>query len=805
MINKSTLPTKLEFSELTPIAPRGLGGLLQDIFANGRICAKVGWHGGLIDVLYWGQQHLRAPEFFSGNLGSGYHKLFCPCVGLGENRYYLPLKNTKLYPFGLGGESRVIGVDFKQELLLLPDALVQRFEVLSNPKKLPVFIEMFHNERFCAVKKENRKWSDFEFNARLNAIVASCLDENPEVFKGEDCLSQSKHDIVLMDAPHATTWIGVGCDSPMKVRCAPQRFKLYLTSEPNQGREISFFVVFANSREKLMKRLGELSKNVHQECQELVSGYERRLLSRPQIDVGNPVLNSAFSQYPEVIHHVKVHDRPGALRGALQKGFVWGWDGMTPFVPTAWANESDYTAQMLKFFHETLHPRWGIPLEFTTAFELRLYTPFPAQAQYIAGLYHYIAITGDWAFAREVLPTCQFILDRCREHLVKDTGLVSWDALWPDFPEEMEEDGNDINSLNNSLLYQGLRSLEYIFDKLEDAKSAKECCEWAKRLRASFVKYLYDEEKGYFISSCSSKDFKPRKHYCCQAVFWLTPFARELVSHAPGRISSFMDKHLRSEKCLLSLPKWDTAWMQDGNQLGSSFPAADYLYVNVHKEMGNDYGLKTWLGDVEWFWRHHTAPEAFTPEAENEDERGPDNHGCKQIQAVSTWYGCLYNGIAGLDADHEGITLTPWSDIPVNIRGLRLRGTSIDLKISGRGRYIGSLKLNGKSLPAGSRKIAWKAFKGKTARLELVRSEKVPSHPVIVRADGLRVKSLDSKPGKLSARIEGDMSGEVVVQVRGKARVKVNGAVVKTNYEPSTSTITLSVASKEKMELDVVQ
>ena len=70
--------------------------------------------------------------------------------------------------------------------------------------------------------------------------------------------------------------------------------------------------------------------------------------------------------------------------------------------------------------------------------------------------------------------------------------------------------------------------------------------------------------------------------------------------------------------------------------------------------------LERWLGDVEWFWQRHTVPEAFTPEAENEHEIGPDNQGCKQYFTCSTWYACLYHGLAGLDFDHEGLTVTPW-------------------------------------------------------------------------------------------------------------------------------------------------
>ena len=781
-----------------------MGGLLRDHFSNGRLFATVGWHGGLVNISYWGNQHLGAPGFFEVGLESAWLKLFRACVGLGTKRYYLPLTNTKLYPFGLGGQSRAMGVDFTQELLLLPDALVQRFGVLHNPENLPVFIEMFHQEKICRMSRANRTWSDFKFHSDLNAMIAVCTDENPEATVGEGCsLSQQGLGPVKRDAPHAETWIGVGCDAPMKVRCSHNGFKLYFTSQPVSGREVSFFLVFASSQPLLEERIRDLSKNVHTECNELVAGYEKRLLERPRIDVGNPVLNSAFSQYPEAIHFMKVPDRPGAVRATQAGYFVWGWDGMTPLIPCPLANEPQASADILRFFQETWHERIGIPLALNTAFQASIKEPFPAQAQYIAGLYHTIATTGDLSLAADVLPTCERILDRCRENIVGGTGLVSGNALWPDFPEAMGEDGHDISSLNNSLLYQGLRSMEYLAGALGDAGLAEECCQWARALRSSFTRYLYDEEEGTFITSCSSKDFSPRKHYGCQAIFWTTPFARELVSHAPGRIAAFMDEHLRSEKCLLSLPQWDTAWMADGNQLGSSYPTADYAYVNMHKLLGDDSGLKTWLGDVEWFWRYHTAPEAFTPEAENEDIFGPDNHGCKQLQAVSTWYSCLYNGVAGLDFDHEGLTLTPWSDIPVNIRGLRLHGVSIDLRICGAGPHVNSLELNGKALPTGSRKVPWKEIEGKTVTLVLARSTQAPLHPVIVRADGLRVTGIATETDRLSANIDGEMTGEVVIQAAATARVAIDGQPFACVYETSTGTFSVPFLRKGTMRLEV--
>jgi hypothetical protein len=795
----------LQFDTVTPVAARGLGGLIRDHFGNGPLYATIGGHGGLTNISFWGSQNMGAASFFQGALETAWNKLFRFYLRVGDKDVYPTLNHTRLYPFGFSSHCLVDKVRIDHELLLLPDALVQRVHVAKNAGNLSVQLGMLHQESISAVTSDNRKWSDLVFHPRLNAFVASCLDLNPPPRTlVKNSLSQIGRKRSPRDAPKATTWIGLGCDIPITTRCGHQaRSKHYILSDTLKEKKGAFFVVFASSREDLIRRLNKLSRTVHHECDLLVQNYNQRLSMRPQIDTGNPVLNSAFMQYPEMIHHMKLPDRPGATRATLAGYFVYGWDALTPTISSPLANEAEYAADILKFFQETIHPQYGLPLQFMTNFKFALKEPFPSQCQYIAGLYHYVSITGDVAFARKVFPTCKFILDQCRRRIVKKTGLALSAAIWPDFPEAMDENGRDISSLNNSLLYQGVRAMEYLAHAIGRFKLAAECREWSRLLRSNFVKYLYDAEKGYFISSCSSTDFSPRKHYCAQAIFWITPFARELVSHAPGKIAAFMDEHLRSSKCLLTLPRWDTAWMADGNQLGSSYPTADYFYLNVHKLIGDDHGIKAWLGDVEWFWRHHTAPEAFTPETENEDEFGPDNWGGKQCQSCVTWYASLYNGLAGLDFDHEGLTLTPWGEMPIEIRGLRLRGVTVNLKISGHGSHIGTLKLNGKRMPGGLRKIAWKALKGKAATIELVRSDRAPNHPVIVRADGLRISSLLAGEGRLFARIDGDMTGEVVIQTGPTDQVRIDGQLAQYPYDHSTGTVSIPFRGVESMKLKI--
>jgi hypothetical protein len=793
----------LQFPDGEVVAPHRLAGLVRDQFAHGRTHAIVGTHGGLLEIHYWGRQRLGESKLFRADNESAWTKMFRVRVRIDGKNYYLGLEGTRLLPFGYRSQCSVEGITFSHELILLQDALVQRARVLKNPRRAKVQFELVHMEGCCAVGGNDAKWTEFAWQKADNALVASRTDPATPVHTNVGDINQKGMKIVVRE-PAATTWIGVGCDAPLSaLRGYNRRSKWYLGSKPIKGNDAAFFLTFATSRTRLSSRLKELRRIVHEETDALLAAHEKALAGRPRISTGDAVLDSAFKQYPQVIHSMKLPDLPGAVRGNIGGYFLWGWDGMTPMLPLNLANEADYTAKILRFWKRVATPRVGIPLQLTTLCKPRLAEAFPAQCQYIASLYHYVAATGDLELARELFPFCAHLLEMSRWREVKNTGLVESAALWPDFPQAMGEDGNDISTLNNSLLYQGLRAMEYLAGALGKKALAARYADWAVRLRAAFVKHLYDEKRGYFISSCSALDFKPRKHYIVHALFWITPFARELVAHAPGRIAEFMDRHLVTGECLLSLPRWDTAWMADGNQIGASFPTADYFYLNVHKLLGDDTGLKTWLGHVQWFWRTHTAPEAFTPEAENERDLGPDNPGGKQLQAVTCWYAGAHQALAGMDIDHEGITLTPWGDRPVDIRGLKLRGATIDLAIRGKGSHIGSLKLNGKPLPAGSRKIAWATLAGKRAALELTRSEKAPAHPVVVRADGLSVAVQESAAGRLAFRVEGGMSGEVVVQAPAGAAVTVGGKPAACPYDRATGCVSIRCAGGEPLEIAV--
>lgn len=154
----------LRFEGPAPVAPHGLGGLTRDLFGNGRLFASLGAHGGLLNVSYWGNQHLGASGFFQADPGSAWIKLFRMHLIIDGRRYYLTLRDTQLYAFGYRSRCEIEGVLIEHELLLLPDAIVQRAKVVRNPRKLSIQLEVLHHEACTAVGGGNRTWDEFVFD-----------------------------------------------------------------------------------------------------------------------------------------------------------------------------------------------------------------------------------------------------------------------------------------------------------------------------------------------------------------------------------------------------------------------------------------------------------------------------------------------------------------------------------------------------------------------------------------------------------------------------------------------------------------
>ncbi|MBR3085627.1 MAG: hypothetical protein IKH04_04415 [Kiritimatiellae bacterium] len=96
-----------------------------------------------------------------------------------------------------------------------------------------------------------------------------------------------------------------------------------------------------------------------------------------------------------------------------------------------------------------------------------------------------------------------------------------------------------------------------------------------------------------------------------------------------------------------------------------------------------------------------TYPEGQTVDVLNADPADYfDELGNKQFFAAKGWLADTVELWLGLRADADGIRLRPMNDgLPFAVRGLSLRGATLDIELHGSGAAVASATLDGNPLP----------------------------------------------------------------------------------------------------------
>jgi hypothetical protein len=262
--------------------------------------------------------------------------------------------------------------------------------------------------------------------------------------------------------------------------------------------------------------------------------------------------------------------------------------------------------------------------------------------------------------------------------VVRHTGLVDGPSLFPDQPDLLGHDGNDLSVLNNSIYYQALR--------------------------------------------CTA-DLTPRRHHPAYAVLWVTPHAADLVTADLPRIAAFMARAFTNPRGIYNLPPADQgAFLSDGNQAQAYYPVVEPFYRNVMSRALKGKELAAWSDNVRWYWDRFTIPEGLTFDAVNASDLTPDCPGGKQPFAGKAWYELFFTAYAGVDVNVDGLALGPTPvETPIDICNLVLAGRRVDIRIRGRGTGAPRATLNGE-LVADPSRIPIEALGTGVNRLEVKRT-----------------------------------------------------------------------------------
>lgn len=703
--------SSLTYDKAIPYFKKGFH-LDQTWFSGGRIGVSMARHGGISKVVYFGRQAMPNRTFFESKFPqSSWEKLLRLCVLIDGHPYYPEFNQTRLYPFGYTSECLIQKVHFQHELLLLNDTIVHRVKVLSNPLKRSLSLKLiFHG--FTRTTPGCRKWTPWVEES--GTIITSAT----ETYSPEECkqqvITRKKNPSQAVtfenpDVPKAETHLGIASNTALSIEeIKPSDFdkksdgwKYYLRSRDftKQG---ALFVCFNPEKNALLRRIKHLQKQVFTECDTRLREYDTRLQNSPEIQLRNPSVQSCLVNIPPVLDSLKIADIPGGLRAGATDYWMWSWDSLVHSSVYIYSDDIPFLKDLLLLVNKyTDFERLGIPHLVTTRLQPLLAMAFPPQCIYILALYNYYYATHDKQVLKKCYPLATWLIERCLSKEVGNTGLIEGVAYYPDFPEYLGQHGQDISVINNSIFYQGVMALRCLTQEMLHLSPSPEQAQFIQKLesignrcRASFIKYFFDQEKGYFVDSVDSRTFVKRPHYPAHAILWISHFAADLLGEHADRIASFMIKNFSQKHGPAMYPEWDSCFMKDGNQLGAYYAVTEPFFRNVLKQTGRTRELNKWFDNLAWFWARNTLPEGFTYDAVNEGFT-PDNPGGKQAFCAKSWYDIFFRTIVGLELDERGLVVTPSPGIhSVCVRNVRIGGKRLDIKTV-RGAKP-SIKLNGR-------------------------------------------------------------------------------------------------------------
>jgi len=782
----------LDYDSLVPVSRSGFG-LLQNTYGGGRIGAVVNFFGGISRIEYWSIAPMHMPNmYFQGDPTSAYSRCFRSQVVVDGDPYNLEFSNTHHFPFGYKSTFRIpsLGIEFLHRLTLIDDALIFSIEVVRNPRNLPVRQRFEHHDHnfFTFPERTHTNWEQGVVpNGWTMSATDRLSDAHWQALEDEKNQVHTKYPPPINQGPReGTTWISILGEKSMSMKSNYMK-RLYFTSDEFRRGGHACALLFAPGREQLVRRAEILGKRGFALVKKEEDEFARNLARAPQFHSGDRILDSMAANVPPVYKSFFVADVPGTAAGASLGYYIWGWDTLNCGDMHVLSGQVDFSRDVLKFYRDTADPQLGLGHQYTTEQppKPRVAMPFAAQMVYVIFLHQYGILTGDKARWREYFPFAKWIFEKCLLK-INARGLGEGHALWPDIPDSCGHSGHDITIFNNSIQYQGVRSIEAMAAFCGDEEAEKRAGKICRLMEKNFVPTFWDEKRGYFADSVDAKTGEQRTSYPGHALLWMTPFLHDLVGREKLKAcAKFHDENHKALRGWLPYPRWDQAFDGDGNQLGQVWPQQDMFITRCAALAGRQDVIERWVENSDWFWKQVTYLEGYSTQTVN-DSGTPDRFGSKMnFFGTKTTYMTFFIGLAGIHLDNGGVTLSEGRAKPLRIDQVPFRKALLNFSIKGKGSFASRLTVNGKRV-TGSLKIPVTLLKGKVSIMH-ERTDKAPAHPVIRSIYGAELHSVEiDKSGHLHAVVSGDVPAWLQYYSRKPAVVRIGGRVINGDYNAAT-------------------
>ena len=612
----------LDFSSIIPCSAVGFGPR-HKVFANGRLGVTLNDFGGLYEIIFWGKQPDESSALvFKGDCASSYTRLFRAQLLVGDDAWHLDFEETEILACGYVSHFTVpsSGVKVRHALTLVHEALVFSIEVLRNPEGRPLR-QRFEQHGYTRTSHPMRTMSDWkaDIDAGWSFVVKDRVG-NEGWQKMQDEMKQPPREghfpISSAGLREGGAHIAFVSDLGMDFRTTRSGREYFTGSSFTDGAHASA-LIFATGRAELEEEAKWFSADMAARAVAVQTEVRRHITEVPQVESGNQIFDSLAANIPSLVESLIVRDVPGAMRASATHYWVWGWDTMMASEAYMLGGRSDFVREALRFYRDNAHPALGVGHMFSRDLGVRLAQAPAAQCLYTVMLYQYLTHTDDMATTREFFPFAKQTFERTLS-TVNEHGLGKGIALFPDYPQHCGQDGNDLSSFNNSLLYQAARCMESLGPMFEDRELGENAALISRRLEKAFPTLMWDAEKGYIYDSIHSETLEPRKSYAGHALLWQSTFANDLMPDQLAACGRFQAKHHQATRGFLPYPRWDIGWDGDGNQLNQIWATEDAFVTRCLAAAGLQDGLERWIDNCAWFWEQLTVIEGYTSSTLNE-------------------------------------------------------------------------------------------------------------------------------------------------------------------------------------------
>jgi hypothetical protein len=719
-----------------------------------------------------------------------------------ENMNYTPVyENSKIWPFGVESEWNFNDLLFIHRVMAVDQSIV--FQMIT-PEDLPAGYQfkLDFNTAFELSYSDirdirypiapGRKWKDWKFSESENLLVGG-------YYNAKDTPDRSEDDYTLCCA--------IGADFPMQYK-VDRNVNVHQLSSPalEPGKTYCFIITFGGSESDAQKLNVELSSNHKERIKKQFSRYEFLRNSMPELIGPDQEINSYFSLMPMYNEALKITDCPGAMRAKTANYFIWGWDGMTANNSVAYWGDTAHIKNLLNFYKETADPVEGIGHCFAYNMKPVVISPIPAQCMYISLLQLYFDQTNDYEVLKEKYPFAKKIFDRAVATEVKSSGFSIGESLYPDFRDLIDETGNDISGFNNSVFYCSARSMNRLSTLLGDRETMEKSSEIINNLEANFLRYFYDKEKKFIVSSIDATTFEKRTVYLNGALRWENGYYMDLVEPILKDCLWFYEQYLISEAGIRPIPLWCKNWDADANQLHGWWPVTDETFTRMFNEYDRRDLADKWSGYLRYWYGKLMGPEGISCYIETDEpelDRWASLNGTWNAFTSRTWYQCIVHSIVGVDADAGGITFYPYSGEEIRLLGMHYLGKTFDIEMKGSGPFIEYIEVDGEKI-VGTNKLPLEYYQNDKHIVVTVKRTADNLYPVSVKyGAGIVLKDYNYAQGVITTRLIG--AGEVRLHVLSEKKPKIMAGhkQVKVEYDDQSKQGYIKLILDPKEELDV--